>query len=80
MKRKINTAIEEKIIQLAKLRAVKEGRSLSDLVQDALAQYLEKEAATPEERKAAYRLFCERPMQISPKQLRYLLDKDMWNF
>ena len=77
MKQKIKIAIEEKIIRLAKLRAVKEGRSLSDLIQDALVQYLRKETATPEERKMAYGLFCERPMQIPPEQLRYVFDKEM---
>ena len=80
MKRRINAAIEEKIIRLAKLHAAKEGRLLGDLIQDALVQYLGKETATPEERNMAYRLFCERPMQIPLKQLRYVFDEDMWDF
>ncbi len=80
MKRKISAAIEENVIWLAKMRAIKDGRSLSDLLQDALVQYLGKETATPEERKMAYRLFCETPMQITPEQLRFILDEDMWDF
>ena len=80
MKRKLNTAVEKNIIQLAQRRAVREGRSLSDLIQDALVQYLGKETATPEEREMAYHLFCERPMQISLEQLRYVFDEDMWDF
>ena len=64
MKQKIGTLIEEDIMRLAKRRAVEEGRPLSDLIQDALVQYLRKEAATPKERKMAYQLFCERPMKI----------------
>ena len=80
MKRKINAAVEEKFLRLAKLRAFREGRSLSDLIQDALLQYLGKKTAIPEEREMAYRLFCERPMQISLEQLRYVFDEEMWDF
>ena len=78
MKQKIGTLIEEDIMRLAKRRAVEEGRPLSDLIQDALVQYLRKDAAMPKERKMAYHLFCERPMKIPPEQLRYVLKEDMW--
>lgn len=80
MKRTMNAAVEEKILRRAKLRAVREGRSLSDLVQDALVQYLGKETATPQERRMAYRLFCETPMQIPTEQLRYVFDDGVWDF
>jgi len=78
MKQKIGTLIEEKIMRLAKRKAAEEGRSLSDLIQDALEQYLKKGAATSRERQTAFNLFCEQPMKIPPEQLRYLLDEDMW--
>ena len=79
MKQKIGTLIEEDVMRLAKRRAAEEGRSLSNLIQDAIVRYLHKEAATPKERKMAYRLFCERPMKIPPEQFRHVLDEDMWN-
>jgi hypothetical protein len=79
MKQKIGTLIEEDIMRLAKRRAAEEGRSLSNLIQDAIVRYLHKEAATPKERKMAYHLFCERPMKIPPEQFRHVLDEDMWN-
>ena len=78
MKRKIGALIEEDIMRLAKRRAGEEGRSFSDLVQDAIVQYLRKNAATRKERKKAYHLFCERPMKIPPKQLRHMLEDDPW--
>jgi hypothetical protein len=78
MKQKIGTLIEEDIMRLAKRKAAEEGRSLSDLIQDALVQYLRKEPASPKERKLAYQLFCERPMKIPPEELRHLLAEDMW--
>ena len=79
MKKKIGTLIEESTMRLAKRKAAEEGRSLSDVIQDALVQYLRKEAATPKERKMAFHLFCERPMKISPKQLRYVVEEDTWD-
>jgi hypothetical protein len=79
MKQKIGTLIEEDIMRLAKRRAVEERRTLSDLIQDALVRYLRKEAATPKERKTAFSLFCERPMKIPWRQLRYVLEEDMWD-
>jgi hypothetical protein len=78
MKQKIGTLIEEDIMRLAKRKAAEEGRSLSDLIQDAIVQYLGKELATPKERKMAYHLFCERPMKIPPEQLRHVLEEDIW--
>jgi len=80
VKQKVNIVIEEGIIQSAKRRAAEEGRPLSDLMQDALVRYMrKKEATTTQERRAAYHLFCERPMRIPPEQLRYVLQEDMWN-
>ena len=34
-----------------------------------------KESTTTQERRAAYHLFCERPMRIPPEQLRYCFKK-----
>lgn len=77
MKQKTGTLLERSIIRLAKRRAGKEGRPLSDLIQDAIVHYLRKFTAMPNERKRAYQLFCERPMKIPPEQLRYVLEEDI---
>ena len=77
MKQRIDILIEEQIMRLAKRRASEEGRSVSDLVQDALEQYLRKDAATPRERQLAYQLFCERPMKIPLEQLRHVLEENL---
>jgi hypothetical protein len=78
MKQKIRTLIEKGTLRLAKQKTAKEGRPLSDLIQDALEQYLSQGAATPKEREMAFHLFCERPMKIPQEQLRYVLDEGMW--
>lgn len=78
MKQKIGTLIDEEIIKLAKRRAAEEGRPLNDLIQDALSSYLNRSVSNPLERDAAYRLFCERPMRLSPTQFQQVLEEDAW--
>jgi hypothetical protein len=78
MKVKVATQIEEEIMKLAKHKAAEEGRSISDLIQDALVQYLSSGAASRKS-ELEYEAFCERPLKLKPKQLRQVLDEDAWN-
>ena len=79
MKQKVGTLIEEEIMRLAKRRAAEEGRPLSDVIQDALVQYLSAGAANAKERDMAYQLFCGRPLKLKPEQFHQVLDEDMWD-
>lgn len=78
MKQKVGTLIEQDVMRLAKRRAAEEGRPLSDLIQDALVQYLNTGAANSKERELAYHLFCERPFKLLPEQFQQVLDEDTW--
>lgn len=78
MKQKIGTQIEEELMKLAKRKAAEEGRSISDLIQDALVQYLRKNTTAPSERRMAHHVFCERPMKLTLEQLRHVLKENMW--
>ena len=69
--------VDAEIARQAKQRASEERHSLSDLIQDALVQYLSKGKTTPNERKRAYHLFCEQPMKIPRTQLCYVLHEDV---
>jgi len=79
MKQKVGTIIEEKVIRLAKRRAVEENRSLSDLIQEALVSYLERKAPTARDRESAYKLFCEQPMKITRIQAVQIANEDPWD-
>lgn len=79
MKQKIGTVIEVDLLRRAKRQAADEHRPLSDLIQDAVDRYLTAKMPTPDRREAAYRLFCEQPMRISPEQLREILQEDAWD-
>ena len=79
MKKKIGTLIDQKIMRLAKRRAAEEGRPLSDLIQDALVQYLSPDAATAKEREIAFHMFCERPLKLTLEQFRQVIEEDAWD-
>ena len=79
MKKKMAIVIERGTMRVAKRKPAEEGRPLSNLIEDALVQYLNKQSAIPEERKRAFRLFCEQPMKVPSGQLRYVLDEDGMN-
>jgi len=79
MKQKIGTLIEEDIMRLAKRRAAEEGRPLSDLIQEALVQYLSPGVGSVKERELAYHVFCERPLKLRPEQFRQVLEEDAWD-
>ena len=76
MKRKIGILLERDTIRLAKLRAAQQKRALSDLIEEALVQYLRNQRPTAEERKMAFHLFCDEPMEVPPGQLRYIIEED----
>jgi hypothetical protein len=79
MKQKVGTVIEEEIMRRAKRRAADEGRPLSDIIQDALAAYLSDRVVDPVLREAAYQLYCERPMKLTPSQFKLVLEEDAWD-
>lgn len=76
MKQKLGTVIESDILRRAKRQAADEDRPLSDLIQDALDRYLMTGTPTPGRCDAAYSLFCEQPMRITPEQFREVLHAD----
>jgi hypothetical protein len=76
MKKKISFLIQEEVIRQAKRFAVKEGKPLSVVIQDALISCLSGKMPDPRKREEAYQLFCERPMGITKKQFKKVLEVD----
>jgi hypothetical protein len=79
MKQKVGTLLEEDVLRRAKRRAADEGRPLSDLIQDALEKYLTAGLPEPAHREAAFQLFCERPIKLSPEQFKAVLEHHSWD-
>jgi hypothetical protein len=76
MKKRINILIEEEIIKRTAKRAAQEGRSLSDLIQDALVSHLSEKVPEARKREEAYQLFCEQPMRLSGKQFKEIMEEE----
>jgi hypothetical protein len=73
MKKRVSILIEEEVIGQARRLSVKEGRPLSDVIQDALVSYLREKVPDPRKREEAYQLFCEQPIRLSRKQFKEIL-------
>jgi hypothetical protein len=79
MKKKVGTLLEQDVLRRAKRRAADEGRPLSDLIQEALENYLLSRAVEPARRESAYQLFCERPMKLTRAQFKAVLEENAWD-
>jgi mRNA-degrading endonuclease RelE of RelBE toxin-antitoxin system len=78
MKKRVDVFIEKEVIRQAKRLAAEEGRSLSDVIQEALVFYIGSETRDHIKRLKAYKLFCEQPMRIGKKQFKKILGEDAW--
>jgi hypothetical protein len=76
VKKRIVIFVEEEVIGQARRFAVKEGRSLSEIIGDALVFHLNQKAREPGKRKHAYQLFCERPMRLTRNQFNEILKEE----
>ena len=70
MKKKIDILLEEEVLELARHRAIEEGRPLSEVIQESIAHYLSNSVPDPKKKERAYQIFCERPMRISKQQFK----------
>jgi len=76
MKKRFSIFIEEEVSGRAKRLAFKEGRSLRDVIKDDLVTYLNDKVPDPRKRGKAYQTFCARPIRLSKKQLKKILEVD----
>ncbi len=78
MRKRVNTLMEEEVIKQAKRLAAEQGRSLSDVIHDALVLYLSTKVPEHKERLKAYRFFWEQPIRIKKRQFKKILKIDAW--
>lgn len=75
-KEKLGTILDTEIVRMIKERALKEGRSISDIIQEAVLNYNTLEQTTTAFRVKAAKRFCSSPMKISRNDLDELLNED----
>jgi len=78
-KLKVGTVLDEQVYQQLKERAVKEGRTISDVIQEAIVAYNAKPVIDIEARKKALRRFSSNPFNFTRQELEELMALDFYD-
>ncbi len=76
MKKKIGTVLDERVLTEVKERAVREGRPMAEILQDALIAYLHGDVARGDANRAC-KLFCSHGSSLNLDEIDELLQEDM---
>lgn len=76
MKTKVGTVLDKEVVQQLRERAAKEGRSMNEIIYDALIQYFQTSAKRGDQRRAAVERLCSRPFRLSLQELNEILEED----
>ncbi len=76
---KIGLVIDSELHKRIKERAVRDGRTISDIIQDALRNYNELDHQDIKLRVEAARRFCSRPFNLTRAELDEILDEDIYD-
>ena len=79
MKQKVGTILDEEILRHLREEALREKRSMTAIVEDALASYFTSRAKDASLRLAALERLCSRPFKLTPRQLTALLEEDYYD-
>ena len=78
-KQKIGTILDKKVVRILKRRSADEGRTISDILQDAVLKFENTEPADYELRLAAVNRFCSKPFNITKSEIDELLSEDYYD-
>jgi hypothetical protein len=79
MKIKIGTQLEEKIYLDLKVAAARERRAIGELIQDAIATYIQQQSQPRGKKSGLARLLESPHMQISDQQFLETMEADFWD-
>lgn len=77
-KEKLGTILDKEVVKKIKKRASVEGRTISEIIQDAVLKYEGTEPAKLELRKEAVKRFCSKPFNITDSEMEELLTEDYY--
>lgn len=78
MRTKVGTVLESAIVQQLKAQAVKEGKTISEVIQAALLGYFHGAPREAAVRLAAVKRLCSRPFKLTAKQVEQLQREDIY--
>jgi hypothetical protein len=76
MRKKVGTVLEVDVLKAAKIRAVRDGRPLADLIQEALAEYLRADTSGADALRSC-ELFCAHGRTLPLAEVGALLQEDL---
>lgn len=79
MKIKVGTQLEDEIYKELKVLAAKEKVNISDLLQTAVCEYLNKKKRKPEHRAGLKRFLESPPLRVSDEQFREIMELDYYD-
>ncbi len=77
-KEKVGTVLDKDLLRKVKERSAREGRTISDIIQDALIKYNDTDSTNSELRRAAVNHFCSKPFNLSTKDINDLINEDIY--
>jgi hypothetical protein len=75
---KIGTILDRKVADVLRERSEQEGRTMSELIQEAVLTYRTEDEATREQRLAAVKRFCTPFDEQKRKSLKKIMDLDYY--
>lgn len=78
-KEKIGTILDKEVVRIIKERSFKEGKTISDVIQEAVLQYNESNTAKTAIRLMAVKRFCSKPFNLELDELNDLLNEDQYD-
>lgn len=76
MKTKVGTVLDKEIVQRLREQSAIEGRSMNEIIYDALVHYFQSRLKQTDLRKAAVERLCSRPFQLTVEDLNEILEED----
>jgi hypothetical protein len=79
MKTKIGTIMEEDVVERLREFSVRRGRSISDVIQDAVITYMQGGGDRKKElHLAALKRLCSKPFNLSPEAWKEIMEEDYY--
>ncbi|NUM72432.1 MAG: hypothetical protein HUU43_16425 [Ignavibacteriaceae bacterium] len=78
-KEKLGTILDKDVIRLIKERALKENKTISEIIQDSVLNHSDTETFSMEIRKQALERFCSKPFSLSKNEIEEILNEDYYD-
>ena len=76
MKKKIGTVIDETVFRRLRVHAARQGRAVSDVIQESISSYLALHEGSMDERIRAFETFVSKPFELNAAQLDSVLEEN----